>query len=98
MPAPARPVQIRAHHRIDVCTDINEQIYVFYFNRFIRFSIVEFEKDVAKFKKLQTKKHGGWSDKMELACGIRGIVNKVKSGSVYVEGVNGDEYVNEYSV
>ena len=30
---------------------------------------------------------------MQMACGTRGIVNKVKRGSVFVEGVNGDEYV-----
>ena len=42
---------------------------------------------------MQTKEHGGWNDKMQMACGTRGIVNKVKRGSVFVEGVNGDEYV-----
>ena len=54
---------------------------------------MEFEKDSDKWKKLQTKKHGGWNEKMQFACGIRGIVNRVKSGTVFVEGVNGDEYV-----
>ncbi len=56
---------------------------------------MEFEKDVGKFKKLQTKEHGGWNEKMMLAAGIRGIVNRVKSGSVFVEGINGDECVSK---
>ena len=50
-------------------------------------------EDADKMEELQTSGHGGFNKKMILACGIRGIVNKVGDGSVYVECVNGDKYV-----
>ncbi len=59
--------------------------------RFPKYSVVEIIDDSDKLKALQTSDHGGFNNKMILACGIRGIVNKVKSGSVCVECVNGDE-------
>ncbi len=52
---------------------------------------MDIEDDADKLKALQTEEHGGFSNKMILACGIRGIVNKVSDGSVYVECVNGDK-------
>ena len=59
--------------------------------RFSRFTVVEVIDDADKLEELQTKEHGGFSSKMILACGVRGIVNRVKDGSVYVEMINGDE-------
>ena len=59
--------------------------------RFSRFTVVEVIDDADKLEELQTKEHGGFSSKMILACGVRGIVNRVKDGSVYVEMINGDK-------
>ncbi len=53
--------------------------------------MVEVIEDSDKLEALQTREHGGFSNKMILACGVRGIVNKVSDGSVYVECINGDE-------
>ena len=61
--------------------------------RFPRYAVVDIIEDADKMEELQTSGHGGFNKKMILACGIRGIVNKVGNGSVYVECVNGDKYV-----
>ena len=53
--------------------------------------MVEVIDDADKLEELQTEEHGGFSSKMILACGVRGIVNRVKDGSVYVECINGDK-------
>ena len=59
--------------------------------RFSRFTVVEVIDDADKLEELQTEEHGGFSSKIILACGVRGIVNRVKDGSVYVECINGDK-------
>ena len=69
------------------------KLTVWLFVRFPRYAVVDIIEDTDQMEKLQTSEHGGFNKKMMLACGIRGIVNKVGNGSVFVECVNGDECV-----